>query len=109
MLGVSRSEARSHFGINSRNSFSLKNRLWARLMEQLSAMEVTKDSDHKDLYRFSDGNKTILIRAYHQEWEEGDFRVVQLLDSENQVLIGEQIFPDGFSCNYSFHPTPSNF
>ncbi len=104
MLGVSRSEARRHFGVDSKNSFSLKNRLWARLMEQLSLMRVAKDPNQDNVYRFSNERKTILVKVSSQWFEDCSYQIIELLDGKYRTLLREEIFPDGLGGNFTYHP-----
>ena len=106
--GISKSEARRHFGVSSGNSFSLKNRLWARLMEQLALMRVVKDPDHENVYGFSDNRRTILVRVSTEVFENYYLRIIELLDSSYRPFLREEIFPD--SCgNFTSHPASEVF
>lgn len=111
------SGTRNFFGIASSNSFSLKNRFWARLVEKLVMMNCQKITDVKDqdlkgrfsksacVYKFSnEQGDEIILELGMQEWEEGYFRLVKLFDSNGNVLAEEKIFPDGLTESHSYHP-----
>ena len=99
-------EDREYFGIMDEKDFSLKKRLWARLVEKLVAMQWKKDPSQEDLYRFfsDNGLDEIILKISYKSGYECDYRQVELLDGSGNVLAEEKVFPDGIASSYAHHP-----
>lgn len=91
------------------NNFSLKNRYWIKFVDTLALMWVHKVKDQENVYIFYDDEKTFQVRLYTEKWEEGLFRVVELLDSNLQTILKEKIVEAGFPGTYDWHPLNTLF
>jgi len=88
--------------------FDLNLYLWARLVEKLIRWKWEKFSEEGlkgDTYRAyqPETSRFLLVSLQYEEWEEGYFRHVRIMDSDGGILVDEKIFSDGGS--YEYHPS----
>ena len=74
-------------------SQGLKNRLFARVVERLSAASFEKEGedDNASLYHFTLNSVGGFVKIGYRKWEEGTLVIVELLDSDRTSMFREEI------------------